>query len=331
MEEERIFDKKTLKKDAGRMGWSLIVYMLVVYGAVIVGSIFQAIVLGIQAAEQQITESQMNEAIERAGESAMFMIVGVVLGIVLLAFMMNKRVTIKSMFEKQKTMTIKRFLQFLSVFMAVQLVMSIFSGILELILNAYNYTAMPSIEAAQSSSTTISMFLYASFIAPITEEIVYRGFVMGALKKHGKMLAIVVSALLFGVMHGNIPQAIFAFFVGLVLGFVAMEYSVKWAILIHMLNNFVFAEVPHLCGMLFGEMVRVVLNAVIVYGFFIAGFVVLIVKRKKVKNYIAEHKGDKKLYLYVLTTVPVLIFLLINLWIGISQIQQLPSYWGSMV
>ena len=37
-------------------------------------------------------------------------------------------------------------------------------------------------------------------------------------------------------MHGNIPQAVFAIFVGVVLGYVTIEYSIWWAILLHIFN-----------------------------------------------------------------------------------------------
>jgi uncharacterized protein len=34
----------------------------------------------------------------------------------------------------------------------------------------------------------------------------------------------------------------FAILVGLILGYVAMKYSVKWSILLHVINNFIFGD-----------------------------------------------------------------------------------------
>ena len=78
-------------------------------------------------------------------------------------------------------------------------------------------------------------------IGPIAEEIVYRGFVMNILKPYGKHFAIVCSAIIFGIMHANIHQIFFAILVGLVLGYVAMEYSLKWAVALHIFNNCIFS------------------------------------------------------------------------------------------
>ena len=86
------------------------------------------------------------------------------------------------------------------------------------------------------------MFLYTAVFAPVGEELIYRGLVMPLLQRYGKGFAIVTSALLFGGMHANLFQMPFAFLTGLVLGYTAAEFSLRWAILLHLLNNLVFGE-----------------------------------------------------------------------------------------
>lgn len=207
--------------------------------------------------------------------------------------------------------------------MAAQFVFSYAAQLLEAGLNSIGYSAMDSIEAATDQSQTVSMFLYASFIAPVVEELVYRGFVMEPLRKYGKVFAIVVSAVLFGVMHANIPQAIFAIVVGLVLGYTAMEYSVFWSIAIHMANNFVFGEVLTWIGGLLGETAGTILSGAVILAFFIVGIVILWKNRQRIREYIAENQAEKGSYRYAFTTVSIILFLAFHLIMGFSMLTPL--------
>lgn len=76
-------------------------------------------------------------------------------------------------------------------------------------------------------------------IPGLVEEFAYRGIVLGALKKYDARLAVLGSAFLFGMVHGNFSQIPFAFVVGLVLGYVRVKTdSMLPGILIHFGNNF---------------------------------------------------------------------------------------------
>ena len=68
------------------------------------------------------------------------------------------------------------------------------------------------------------------------------GWSCGSFRSNGNVFAIVVSAALFGVMHANLFQMIFAFLTGLVLGYTAAEFSLRWSIVLHLVNNLVFGE-----------------------------------------------------------------------------------------
>ena len=83
--------------------------------------------------------------------------------------------------------------------------------------------------------------LISTVIVPaLVEEFAFRGIILGSLKKFGESFAIMVSSILFGVMHCNFEQIPFAFLVGLALGFVCIKTSSIWpAVLIHAFNNFV--------------------------------------------------------------------------------------------
>ena len=76
-------------------------------------------------------------------------------------------------------------------------------------------------------------------IAPVLEEIVFRGVLMTYLKKYGIKTAIIISSLFFGISHYNIYMVIPAFFIGIVLACVAYKYSLKYSVLLHILMNIV--------------------------------------------------------------------------------------------
>lgn len=65
-----------------------------------------------------------------------------------------------------------------------------------------------------------------------------RGVVMQPLRKYGDWFAILTSAFVFALMHGNLVQAPFAFIAGIGLGYAVIASGSLWTgILIHLLNN----------------------------------------------------------------------------------------------
>lgn len=318
-EQEQIFEKKSFKKEIGRMGWGLILYMVLNVVIVYLDLVRQIAHLMTQNGSTEITDEQILAMAENAGS----MIVAVFAGVLFLWIFMGKRVDTKEMFASRRKMNASALFEMLGILMFVQM---IFSGVISLMeagLNAFGYTAMGSIESATGSSNTISMFLYASFVGPIVEELVYRGFVMQSLRKYGTMFAMVLSSFLFGIMHGNIAQIPFAFFVGLVLAYIAQEYSLKWAMIVHIINNFVFVELIALIGKMFGETAEILLSNMAFMGLAVVGAVVLWKKRNSLKAYAEENKSPGQLYTAAFTTVSIALFTVENLLIAIAAIEPL--------
>lgn len=84
----------------------------------------------------------------------------------------------------------------------------------------------------------IITFIATAIVPALVEEFACRGLILGSLKKYGEAFAIVASAIVFGLIHGNFEQIPFAFLVGIVLGFVTVKSGSIWiACLIHFINN----------------------------------------------------------------------------------------------
>jgi len=83
--------------------------------------------------------------------------------------------------------------------------------------------------------------LKVAVLAPIIEELIFRGIIMhGLMRNYKPWFAIFMSGLLFSLFHLNPWQMTYTFFVGLLLGWVMVRTrSLPLAILIHSINNLI--------------------------------------------------------------------------------------------
>lgn len=86
-------------------------------------------------------------------------------------------------------------------------------------------------------------FLGAIILAPIFEEIIFRNVLLNSLlNKYSVKKSIIISACLFGLIHGNLFQIVFSTIMGLFLGIVyAKNKNIAYTIVLHFCSNtFVF-------------------------------------------------------------------------------------------
>lgn len=85
----------------------------------------------------------------------------------------------------------------------------------------------------------IMSFIYSVIVAPITEEMLMRGFVQKNLSRTNQHFGIIMTAFIFGIWHENVPQFLLAFAAGCLFGYVAARHdSLVPAIICHMSINF---------------------------------------------------------------------------------------------
>ena len=84
----------------------------------------------------------------------------------------------------------------------------------------------PASDVQMSDATNISQLLFELVIVAglpaICEELFFRGMVMRAFERIGAVAAVVLSSVVFAIMHGNFQQFGYAFLLGLFLGTVTM-------------------------------------------------------------------------------------------------------------
>ncbi len=81
--------------------------------------------------------------------------------------------------------------------------------------------------------------LVSAVLPGICEETAHRGLLLKGLSGHGQRFALIMSSLLFGLMHMNIDQFFYATLIGILVGYLALICdSIYPAMLIHFMNNF---------------------------------------------------------------------------------------------
>lgn len=311
MDEMQKTERKRIRNRANYAAGGLIVYDIITIGMVFLYMLVATImVMGFVpgAAED---DAIFDAYITPLMESDVISIVAVTVGTLILALFFSGHVTKEQMLHSEKKMTVKVFFQLLCIFMMGQLVFSFGGELLEKFLNLFGYSALESIESASQVSQTWSLFIYSSFVGPIVEEIIYRGFVLRSFEKYGKVLAIVVSAILFGAMHGNLPQGLFAAGVGLVLGYTAIEYSIGWAILLHIVNNCVFSDLIGMAISGWSENTQELFYNSMFGMFGVFAVIILWKNRKEVKEFLQENRMSGRIFRYIMTTIGMIVFLII--------------------
>lgn len=306
--------RKMLRGRFGVQGWTLLVYYLImnicVTAAVLVQTMAQMLDL---MAKQGMDgfDRYLDVLLENLMGNAWGYFLAAAIGFVILIFWKGKRFVFGELWTPGRPMTLGSFWGTACILVSGQLVFQIVALIMEFVFNLFGLSVVDAMESATLSYTdSFSMFLYSSLLAPVAEEILFRGVIQRSLMPYGKKFAILASAVLFGAFHGNLVQSPFAFFVGLILGYVAAEYSILWAMVLHMFNNLAISDfmtrITSLLPMGLGDLV----SWLVIVGMSIAGAVVLIVKWSEVKAWFRSDRIQGK-YVRAFFAAPGIIVLLI--------------------
>ena len=117
-------------------------------------------------------------------------------------------------------------------------------------------------------------------IAPLVEELIFRKLMLDRIRNYGEKTAIVFSALCFGLFHGNLTQFMYAFSVGLFLGYVYCKTGkVIYTMIMHALLNMISSSIMLLApAMGIGAVGKLLLaaSALVIAVMFVLGFIQLI-------------------------------------------------------
>ena len=284
--------RRYLRRRFSPIGWTLVVYYLIMnvvaIGVMLVDGMIQQL--------QAFAAGDMNFVID---ETAMMnngwgYLLSIAVGFVILYAWKGGDFLRREVMAKANSMNAPVFFCLLCLCTGSQLVNSLWVMALEVFLNLFGLSAVGILEQVSGQSDSLSMFLYASLAAPIAEELLFRGLVLRSLRPFGKKFAIFGSAFLFGLFHGNLLQTPYAFLIGLVLGYVTLEYSILWAIVLHGFNNLVLADLLTRVLSLLPELLASSIQFTVLLGFTIAAVVILIMKWQQVVAYFRSEQTDRR-------------------------------------
>ena len=87
-------------------------------------------------------------------------------------------------------------------------------------------------------TSSIGLFICGVILSPIIEEILFRKILIDKIKLYGDKVAILVSAVTFGVYHGNLSQVFYATALGAIFAYVTLKTNrVQYAIILHIFIN----------------------------------------------------------------------------------------------
>lgn len=286
------FRLKQLRKVYSRQGWALLIYYGILNAAVMAFMFVDAFAQSFSLAlfGQEADTNKMAEGMIDNSGWGYFLAMGI--GLLILLLWKKPKYFTETLWAAGKPMKTGSFFAIFAIFTSAQLGAQILYILLELLMNRLGLSIAESMESAGGSMDSLSMFLYVGLGAPISEELLFRGLVLRSMEPYGKKFAIFASALMFGLYHGNIIQIPFAFMVGLVLGYVTVEYNIGWAIVLHMFNNLILSDtMTRLLGLLPAPWPDLWFWLLII-GCTVAAVAVLIVKRRQIKVWMGRYQDD---------------------------------------
>ena len=288
--------EESFKKDITSIGRRLIGYMLVFFFFAGVGQ---------YAAQQRAATAE-----DFYGMVGVWLFIAA--GLSLLIWSFSKKFPMKRIYEHvaPRKMTIQSFAMICASLYGVRFISKLFLGGIEKLLFEMGIPVTLVANTSEELTSSIIFVLYLGVMAPVVEEFIFRGFIGYRLERYGKVFTILFTALIFSLFHANITQEVFTFMAGIVFAYVAIEYGFQWAVVVHMMNNFIFAVVLdiYLAQMMnLGDFSIVQLLDLV--GFIILVLVVIL-KWKDIKEYIDVNRGFYGISQITFTRVTIILYII---------------------
>lgn len=185
-----------------------------------------------------MTAENMAKLVETIGPSLTLLLVDVPNIIFLLVFWLVIRTIPKSEWQGE-TMSFKSLLQVFVMMYVVSTAINMVGMTISEAAPAGGTEALDMIGKMVSSGVPTGI-LMTVLIAPVCEELMFRKLMLDRIRNYGEKTAIFFSALCFGLFHGNLTQFLYAFSVGLFLGYVYCKTGkVIYTMIMHAMLNLI--------------------------------------------------------------------------------------------
>lgn len=144
--------------------------------------------------------------------------------------------------------------------------------------------------------------VYACMIAPITEELFFRGVLLRTLAKSNQRFAVFASALFFGLVHGNLQQFVLAVLIGIFLAHITLKHgSIIPSIIVHIFVNSVSSIIGELAEI---DLVVSVICYLVLLAAALLGMILLLVFLGRDKLPSTTPKQARRGVLVAATSIP---------------------------
>ena len=182
--------------------------------------------------------------------------------------------------REEENLTFGGFIKFFLISYFIMVLLNLFTmGFLWIVGNFKGSDVVNPLENVISNSSVLATIIFAGILSPIIEEVLFRGVMLNKLRTYGDKIAIITTALLFGLFHENFSQFFYAVGLGMIFAYVTLKtgtikYSIGIHIMINMMGSVIGTQVLNstIATMIFG---------IVVWVFVIAGLILFIKDFKK--------------------------------------------------
>ena len=182
--------------------------------------------------------------------------------------------------REEENLTFGGFIKFFLISYFIMVLLNLFTmGFLWIVGNFKGSDVVNPLENVISNSSVLATIIFAGILSPIIEEVLFRGVMLNKLRTYGDIIAIITTALLFGLFHENFSQFFYAVGLGMIFAYVTLKtgtikYSIGIHIMINMMGSVIGTQVLNstIATMIFG---------IVVWVFVIAGLILFIKDFKK--------------------------------------------------
>lgn len=313
--------KKLMKKDFNKLGLALVMHELVINVVVFIIIIGAMVIQMIK--NPNMGDEQFMQILDNASFNGIMSIIASVFAFIPILIYRQKKFFQYDLKVENKKFTVKIvFIGFIILF-SMNATLGVFVEGLEFLLNGVGLTASHALEDLEIlNQPSVIIVLSTCIVGPIFEEFVYRGVVLRTLEKYGKWFAILVSSILFGLMHGNFYQIFMAVGIGIILGYLTTEYSIKIAIILHICNNTMVQLLSEINARVSGNIVNVI-NISLTAASVIILIITFVRNKSYIKRWLENNRFEKKIMLRFFTTITIIIIVAFNLFMVITGITKL--------
>lgn len=154
--------------------------------------------------------------------------------------------------------------------------------IINLVIGLFTQSEMTNLlQEVIAGSSIWANLVFVVLLAPVMEELFFRRLLIPKLSVYGEKPAVIISALVFGLIHGNLSQFFYAFGLGLAFGYIFVRTGkVIYTIMLHMFINLLSGVVS--LQALNAGLIVLGIYVMIVIGLAIAGVVLFFVNKKRI-------------------------------------------------